>query len=186
MFTPLVRAVKKYKSYVFLALLVLLTLRVIIPQLDGLRESISALSGANLYWVLLGIVVFFLSVPVSAFQFMALAIKSLSFGLTLRVEMAVLFVSKLLPAALGSISLNVFYLMKKGHSASQAAAVMTMDGITSGIAYCILIILALTTSSLDLSGLNGTIDTSGNLLLFIFILLLGLSYFVYHSVRLRS
>jgi uncharacterized protein (TIRG00374 family) len=179
-------AIRKYKSYIFLVLLIILTLKVIIPQLDGLRESIAALDSANLYWILIGVVIFFLSVPISSLQFMALAIKSLSFGLTFRVEMAVLFVSKLLPASLGSISLNVFYLIKKKHSASQAAAVMTMDGITSGIAYGILIIVALTTSTLDLSGLSGTINISGNLLLFIFILLLGLSYVVYHSVRIRS
>lgn len=178
--------IRKYKSYFFLLLIALLTLRVIVPQLDGLRESIAALNGANLYWILLGVIVFFLNVPISSLQFMALALKPLKFGLTFRVEMAVLFVSKLLPSSVGSISLNVYYLIKSRHTPSQAAAVMTMDGITSGVAFSILILIALVSSPLSLEGLKGSIDISSNLVLFIVILLLGCAYTAYRSIRIRS
>jgi uncharacterized protein (TIRG00374 family) len=180
------KVIKKYKNYIFLLLLAFLTFRVIIPQLDGLRESIAALNSANLYWILLGVLVFFLNVPISSLQFMALALKPIKFFLTFKVEMAVLFVSKLLPSSLGSISLNVYYLIKEKHTPSQAAAVMTMDGITSGVAFCLLIITALITSSISLQGLTGSIDISTNLILFVAILLLGSGYMLYRSVRIRS
>jgi glycosyltransferase 2 family protein len=177
--------IRKYKNIIFLFLLVLLTLRVIIPQLGALGDSLAALDTANLYWILVGVIIFFLNVPISTLQFMVLALKPIAFYLTFRVEMAVLFVSKLLPSSLGSISLNVFYLIKSKHTASQAAAVMTMDGITSGIAYAILIIAALLTSSLNLDGLNGSINISSNLILFIIILLLGAIYTCYRSIKIR-
>src|SRR4051812_1453834 len=101
----------RYKNYIFLALLALLTLRVFIPQLEGLHDSVVALQDANLYWILLGTIVFFLGIPILTVQFMALAMKPLRFGLTYRVEMAGLFVSKLLPSSIGSISLNMYYFI---------------------------------------------------------------------------
>jgi uncharacterized protein (TIRG00374 family) len=186
MFVQLLKKIKKYKSHIFLFLLALLTLRVIIPQLDGLRDSIAALSSANLYWIVLGIIIFFLSVPISAMQFMVLALKPIKFRLTFRVEMAVLFVSKLLPSSVGSISLNVYYLIKEKHTPSQAAAVMAMDGVTSGIAFSLLIIIALVTSSISLEALKGSINIPSNLIFFIIILLLGMGYFAYHSISIRS
>lgn len=179
-------SLSKYKNYIFLILLVLLSARVIIPQLDGLKDSLSALKTANLYWIILGIVVFFCSVPVSTFQFMSLALKPIKFALTFRVQMAVLFVSKLLPSSVGSISLNVFYLMKAKHTSAQAAAVMTMDGITSGVAYLLLMLIALLSSPLSLQGLTGKINIPSNLILFIIILLIGLAYLAYKSDKLRG
>src|SRR6478672_9535662 len=122
---------QRYKSYIFIVLLIFLILRVVIPQLDELKDSLAALKSADLYWVGLAIVVFFLSVPISTFQYMVLALKRLQFYLTFRVQMAVLFVSKLLPQSVVTISLNVYYLMKKEHTASQSAAIMTIDGICS-------------------------------------------------------
>jgi uncharacterized membrane protein YbhN (UPF0104 family) len=128
------KGVRQYKNYIFITLLVFLTLRVIIPQLDDLRSSLAALSSANFYWVVIALIIFFLSVPISTFQYMVLVLKSIKFYLTFKVQMATLFVAKLLPQSVGTISLNVYYLLKNDHTASQAAAVMTIDGICSGIA----------------------------------------------------
>src|SRR4051794_6245096 len=118
------KVIGNYKSYFFIALLAFLTQRVIFLKLVDLRDSFAALSGANLYWVIIALVVFFLSVPISTFQYMVLALKPIAFYMTFKVQMATLFVAKLLPQSVGTISLNVYYLMKKEHTASQAAAVM--------------------------------------------------------------
>jgi uncharacterized membrane protein YbhN (UPF0104 family) len=178
------KGVRQYKNYIFIALLVFLTLRVVIPQLDDLRDSLTALRGANFYWVIISLVVFFLSVPISTFQYMVLALKPIKFYLTFKVQMATLFVAKLLPQSVGTISLNVYYLIKKGHTTSQAAAVMTVDGVCSGIAYTFLMIVALLASPLSLGGLQGSIDISFNLILFILILLLGVIYLITRLTRI--
>lgn len=180
------KLIVSYKNYIFIALLALLTLKVIVPQLSDLQDSIAAVSSANSYWVLLGLFVFFLSVPLAALQLVVLALRPIDFGLTFRVQTAVLFVSKLFPQSIGGISLNVYYLMKKGHSAGQSAAVMAMDGFSNGIAYLILIIIGLLISPISLQALTRNIDISGNLITFIVILLAGAIYTVFHSVSIRK
>lgn len=134
----------KYKGYIFLGLIILLALKVFIPQLSDLRASITALRGTDLRWIAAGILVFWFGLPILTWQYLALALKPLRFGLTLKVEVAGLFVSKLLPSSLGTISLNYYYFLKEKHTAIQAGTVMAMNGITSGIGYAILMVLALT------------------------------------------
>lgn len=159
----------------------------LIPQLDGLKDSIAALGEANLWWVGIALVVYFLGVPpVMALQFMVLAFRRIAFMLTLKVELAGLFVSKLLPNGIGSISLNMFYFIKQKHSISEATSVMAMDAVTSGIAYMLLVLLALMSSSVSFEGASSDITIPTNLLFFLGILLLGVIYFVFRSVSLRT
>lgn len=176
----------KYKNYIFISLLILLAIKVFVPQLDALYDSIAALKGADLVWVLCGTIVFFLGMPILTIQLMAQALKPLPFGLTFKVEMAGLFVTKLLPSAVGSLSLNIYYFIKQGHTASQATAVMAMDTLTSTIAYTALIILALFSSDLSLEGISNADIIPDNLLYFIVILLLGSAYLLYRSPSIRA
>lgn len=176
----------RYKNQIFIILLALLALNVIIPQLSALSDSLAALDTANLKWVLLGLAVYFLSVPFTAMQFMVLALKPLVFYLTVKVETAALFVSRLLPQSVGTISLNAYYLMKARHSAGQTAAILTVDGISSGIAYSTLMIVALLVSPISLKSLEGDVNISVNLLFFAVILLLGAIYIAYRSVSFRQ
>ena len=176
----------RYKSYIFLVLIILLALKVIIPQLDGLADSLRSLKGASPYWILAGIVVYFAGITTLAIQIIALAFKPLSYGLTYRVEMAGQFVSKLLPSFVGVLSLNVYYLIKKSHTATQAATVMTANALTSGISYAILIILAFTQSTITTNDFSGSVSIPANLLIFLAIALLAASYFLYRSINIRS
>lgn len=175
-----------HKNYIFILLLAPLTLKVIIPQLGELKDSLATVSSANIYWILLGILVFFLSVPLATLQLIVLALKPIVFRSTFRVQTAVLFVSKLLPQSIGGISLNVYYLMKKGHSASQSAAVMTIDGISNGVAYSVLLFFGIILSPLSLSDLLGNISVSTNLVIFLAIIVLGIIYTALHSKHIKT
>lgn len=176
----------KYKQYIFLVLVILLAVKVIVPQLDDLRESLNALKTADPGWILAGIVLYFGAIPVFAFQIVTLALKRLAFGLTLKVEMAGQFVNKLLPSFVGTVSLNMYYMIKKGHTVNQAVTVMTANALTSTVAYAILILLGLTQSSLPTGNLKGSLDISTNLILFLVLLLAGLIFFLVRSTKLRS
>lgn len=129
----------RYKSYIFLALIVALALKVFLPELDSLKESIQAVKDAKMGWILFGQIVFFLGLPIVAWQFLVIAIKPLKFWLTFKVEMASLFVSKLFPSSLGTVALNFYYLKQKKHDNLQATSVMAVNGITSGLAYVFII-----------------------------------------------
>ncbi|MFO0881925.1 MAG: lysylphosphatidylglycerol synthase transmembrane domain-containing protein [Candidatus Saccharimonadales bacterium] len=128
-----------YKSYIFLVIIILLALKVFVPELDSLKESVQAIRNAQLDWIIFGQIVFFLGLPIVAYQFLVIAIKPLKYYLTFKVEMASLFVSKLFPSSLGTVALNFYYLTKKKHDNVQAATVMAVNGITSGIAYVFII-----------------------------------------------
>ncbi len=139
-----------YKSYIFLGLIIVLALAVFVPEIDNLKESFAALKDADMAWVLFGLVIFFCGLPIVAWQFVVIALKSLTYFLTLRVQMAGLFVSKLLPSSLGTFSLNFYYLTKKQHTATQAASVMAVNAITSGLAYVFIIGFAILFDSSDI------------------------------------
>ena len=177
---------RQYKSYIFLALIGLLTLKVIIPQLDDFVDSLKSLKDANLYWIAAGIIIYFTGIITLAVQVVALAFKPLSFGLTYKVEMAGQFVSKLLPSFVGVLTLNVYYLIKKSHTPTQAATVMTANALTSAVAYATLIIIGLTQSSVSFDNLDGSVTIPTNLIFLILILLAGLAYFLYRSIDLRQ
>jgi uncharacterized protein (TIRG00374 family) len=176
----------KYKSYIFLALIGLLALKVIVPQLDEFVDSLRSLKSANLYWIAAGTIIYFAGIITLAIQVVALAFKPLAFGLTYKVEMAGQFVSKLLPSFVGILSLNIYYLIKKSHTASQAATVMTANAMTSAVAYAILIIIGLTQSTVSFDNLNSSVQIPPNLILLMFVIVAGLAYFLYRSIDLRQ
>lgn len=176
---------KKYQSRILITLLVLLSAKVLLPQLDSLRDSIQALQSADLAWIFLGILVYFSGVPILAVQFTALAFKKLVFLLTLRVEAATLFVNKIVPNGVGTISLNAFYLVKKDHTPIQAASALTVNTLTSLTAYIAIIILALIASTLDLSIIR-SVKVPLDTVFFILLLLIGAGFMLYRIKNVRE
>jgi uncharacterized protein (TIRG00374 family) len=129
----------KYKSYIFLLIIVILALTVFLPELDSLKQSFQAVKEADLTWLIFGQIIFFLGLPILAWQFLVIAIHKIPFGITYRVEMASLFVSKLFPSSLGTFALNYYYLTVKKHTNLQAASVMAINAATSAVAYILII-----------------------------------------------
>lgn len=148
-----IKLLNKFKSYILLILIILLALKVFVPQLGELKESIVALKSANKSWVLFGLIIYWLGLPVLAWQYMVIAKKALHFWLTFKVQVAGLFVSKLLPSSLGTLTLNTYYLTVKKHTMPEATSVMAINAVTSGIAYAILILIALLLSPNSISGI---------------------------------
>jgi uncharacterized protein (TIRG00374 family) len=146
----------KYKSYIFLLIIVILALTVFLPELDSLKQSLQAVKDADLSWLIFGQIVFFLGLPILAWQFLVIAIKKIEFWLTYRVEMASLFVSKLFPSSLGTFALNYYYLTVKKHTNLQAASVMAINAATSAIAYIFIIAFAILFDKGNLTQANVT------------------------------
>ncbi|MES2630524.1 MAG: lysylphosphatidylglycerol synthase transmembrane domain-containing protein [Patescibacteria group bacterium] len=154
---------KKYRSAILLVLILFLTARVFIPQLGSLVESLEVLKEANLLWILLAILLYYSGVPIMATQLSAITFKKLAYGLTLQVQTAALFVNKLLPQGVGTISLNIYYFIKKQHTPNQATTVMAVNAAVSFVAYTILIIGALVFSDLSIGGLFTSSDVHFNI-----------------------
>lgn len=132
------------KRGILLALgIIFLALYTITPQINRLDDSIDALQRANLLWVIAGTLVFFLSTVSLGIQYLLLAFHPIKLYTTIRVQIAGLFVSKLLPGSLGTISLNYYFLYKNHHKGTEAGTVMAVNGITTNIAFNFLILFAL-------------------------------------------
>lgn len=177
-----------YKSYIFLAIIILLALKVFLPELDSLKESLQALRGADRGWVLFGQIIFFAGLPILAWQFMVIALKPIKFGLTYRVQMASLFVSKLFPSSLGTFALNYYYLTQKEHNKMQAAAVMAVNAITSGIAYVFIIGFAILFDHGELiaPSTSPTINWKTVLLVLLGLVLAAIASLLFKKVRSKA
>lgn len=176
---------KKYRSIILFALLILLAARVLIPQLDSFVDSLHALQDADPAWIFLGILAYFSGIFILAVQFTALSFKQLVFNLTLRVQAATMFVNKILPNGVGTISLNAFYLSKKDHTPSQTTTVLTVNSITSLISYTSIIIVSLLVSPIDLSILSSA-DIPIEAILFVLLLTVGAVFALWRVGSIRT
>ncbi|MFZ1301153.1 MAG: lysylphosphatidylglycerol synthase transmembrane domain-containing protein [Candidatus Microsaccharimonas sp.] len=154
---------KKYRGTILLILILALTARVFLPQLGSLVESLQVLKEANLGWLLLGVLLFYSGIPVMAAQLSVLTFKKLAYILTLKVQVAALFINKLLPQGVGTISLNIFYFIKSKHTANQATTIMAVNAAVSLVAYILLIIFALLFSDVSVNGLFTSNDVHINI-----------------------
>jgi len=179
-------ALVRHKKVILLILILLLAARVFIPQMDVLAESIQTLSGADLQWVFLAIIFYFTGIPVLAAQFIALSFKRLTYALTLRVQAATLFVNKILPQGVGTISLNIYYFIKKGHTPNQATAVVTMNAIASTSAYIVLIIVSLLYSNISVSSIFDDASVRSNSLVIAVLFIVGALITLMNAKELRK
>lgn len=122
-------------------------LYLIIPRFDEFKHSFAALEHANPLWVLIGTVVYFLGMPLMALQLDAISLKPLRFFTTYKVQMAALFVNRIIPSNMGLLLLNTFYLKKSAHSNTETATVISVSAITSAIAFATIIVLGIVVGS---------------------------------------
>lgn len=123
-------------------LLAAVALYAVIPQIGSFRHSLSLLPHAR--WRDLEAAILFtgLSYAAAAGTYTFLAVKPLWYARTLLVQVAGMFVNRLLPAGIGGISVNYLYLRRNKHSAAQAASVVAANNAT-GIVGNVLLVLAL-------------------------------------------
>jgi len=129
----------------------LLVFYVFIPQLGNLKESLQAAEAANKTMLFLAVVVFCVGFPILAAKYCLIAQYKLRYYLTLQVQVASAFVSKLLPMSIGSLTVNTYYLTKESKDVSEAASTMAINAMTSSIAFGIIIIIALISTWSDIS-----------------------------------
>lgn len=119
---------------------------VFVPQLSNLKDSLLALQDANIKMLALALGVFCLGFPVLALKYTRIVQFKLFYLLTLQVQIASAFVSKLLPMSIGSLTVNMFYLSHESKDTTSSAAAMALNATTGSIAFLLIIIVALMSS----------------------------------------
>ncbi|HET7060488.1 MAG TPA: flippase-like domain-containing protein [Candidatus Saccharimonadales bacterium] len=100
---------------------------IVIPQLGNFRHSLSLTTGASLGPLVAAVVFTGLSYVAAAGNYCLLAVYGLSYPRTLLIQLAGMFVNRLLPAGIGSISVNYLNLRRSGHNGAQAASVVAAN-----------------------------------------------------------
>lgn len=112
-------------------LLVLLIAAVILyialPQFGTFRHSLTLAKGAEPWLLAVSLMFTALSYVAAAGNYRLLAIHRLPYLRTLLIQLAGMFVNRLLPAGIGSISVNFLNLRQSGHSGAEAASVITAN-----------------------------------------------------------
>jgi len=138
------KAIITTNSTIIISVVVIaLVLWVFIPQLSNLKESLKALEGANKTLLALAVLVFIAGFPIVAYKYCIITPIKLKYWLTLKVQIASAFISKLLPMSIGSLTVSTYYLTYATKSVTLAGSTMALNAATSTTAFVIIIAFAL-------------------------------------------
>lgn len=116
-----------------------LLIYIVVPQLHEFKDSTRLLSDASALIVLLAIIMSLGAHMMAAAKYTALAFRPIHYGRTLLVQLAGLLTNRLLPAGIGGIGINYVYLRREKHSASETAAVLTMNNLLGLVGHALLL-----------------------------------------------
>ena len=115
------------KRRLLLLAVAIVALYVIVPQIGDFKHSLALLPSSKRadLWAAVGCVI--LTYVAAAGTYYWLALRPLSYVRTLLVQVAGMFMNRLLPAGIGGIGVNYAYLKKARHSTAQAASVVAVN-----------------------------------------------------------
>lgn len=142
MTSPLVQ-MREQRRYILLALLLLLSMYVLLPQLSIFRTSNELLSHLTWPWLLAAIVFTLMTYGAAAATYCLLAFRSLPYAQVVLVQLGAMFINRLLPGGIGGLGANYRYLRHKKHSAAQAAAVVATNNLMGALGHGLLVVVAL-------------------------------------------
>jgi len=130
------------RSIIILALF-LIGLYVILPQISGFHSSIKYLTKPDVPYLLISILLSFMTFYEAAISYTLLAIKKLNVGATYFIQLSIMFINGLLPAGIGGLGANYSYLRHKKHTSYEAASVVYANNALGLIGHFSLLILVL-------------------------------------------
>lgn len=131
------------RRYAVLALLLALALYVLVPQLGSFQSSWGHLRQADALWVVTAVALTACTYLAGALTYCLLASKPLKYFPTVLVQLAAMFINRLLPAGLGALGANYVYLRHHKHNEGQAATIVAMNNLVGMAGHVILACAAL-------------------------------------------
>jgi len=155
---------RSYKRYVYLAIGVI-ALYVIVPQLRIFQNSLSLVSRAQPQYVVAALGSNLASYMLAGLTYYLLAFKPIRYRSTVLVQIASMFTNRLLPAGIGGMGANFFFLRRSGYSPSQAVSVVGLNNVLGFVGHALLVGLLLLTVPSARRGMPIISVSSGALLL---------------------
>ena len=128
----------KKPRYLVVVLFFALAFLIIIPQLDSFKGALNTLDDGSFKYIVLSIIFTFLTYLFATGVYKSLAFAALTLRRTTVVQLAAMFINRLLPAGIGAIGVNYLYLRKNKHTKTQAASVVAINNFVGGIGHNII------------------------------------------------
>ncbi len=113
---------------------------VLVRNWPTVSHSLSLARDADPIWLLGALLLMCLTFVIAAGIYSALALHPLRYRQTVLIEIATMFVGKLLPAGLGGLGLHGVYLYKRRHTAAEATAVVSVNNLVGMAAHLLLLL----------------------------------------------
>jgi glycosyltransferase 2 family protein len=117
------------RRYIFLAIIMALAIYVLVPQFGDFKASWHLLKNPDVGLTGLALIFTFTSYLAATATYCLLAFKQLTYGRTLLVQIATMFINRLLPGGIGALSANFLYLRHERHSVVQATTMVTINNL---------------------------------------------------------
>lgn len=129
--------------YGLLLIALLVFLYAIVPQFGSFRSSWQQLQHPDLDWTALGLLAIISTYLSAAANYYFLAFKPLRYGRTVLVQVAVMFINRLLPGGIGGLGANYAYLRRQNHTVVQATTVVATNNAIGLAGHTLLVIISL-------------------------------------------
>jgi len=149
------------RRYLLLVLLLTIALYVLLPQLGEFRASWHLLRRPEAGWTAAAVGFTALTYLAGALTYCWLAFRPLRYLQVVIVQLAAMFINRLLPAGVGALGANYAYLHRQKHSAAQAATVVAVNNCLGLAGHGLVLVIALASAP---AGLRLLPTSHGNVL----------------------
>jgi len=127
------------RRYLLSAALLVIALYVLVPQLGGFKSSWHLLRHPSLSWTVVALSLTALTYLAAAATYCLLAFRPLRYSRTVLVQLAAMFINRLLPGGIGALGANYAYLRRARHSVTQASAVVVINNLLGALGHGLLL-----------------------------------------------
>ncbi len=117
------------RRYILVVLVLLLALYVLAPQVGDFHSSWRLLRRPEPGWTIAAIGFTLTTYLSAASNYWLLALRPLSYGRTVVVQLAAMFINRLLPGGVGALGVNYAYLRRQGLGGTNAASVVALNNL---------------------------------------------------------
>src|SRR5438309_3751158 len=128
-------------------LIIVLALYVIVPQLGAFKSSWQLFGKLEPAWLLIAGCLTLMTYLAAAGTYYFLAFKQLRYSQLVLVEVAAMFINRLVPAGIGALGTNYSYLRRRGHNQAQAATMVAANNVIGVVGHLFLVFVALALSA---------------------------------------
>lgn len=137
------RKLRISRTQIALVLITIVAVYGVVPQLGNFHGSLQVLRRPDWGFVILAIGLFLGTYAAAAGTYLLLAFRRLNYVQVVEIQIASMFVGRLVPAGLGTLGANFAYLRHSKHSTAQSAAVLSVNNLLGVVGHGIIVLGAL-------------------------------------------